>query len=235
MGKQLKQWKVLFCWSPKSLQIVTAAMKLKKKKKKHLLLGRKAMTQLDNILKIRYITLWQSFYSQSYDFSNSHVWLWELDHKEGWAPQNWCFWTVVLENTLESPFDCKKIKPVNPKGDQSWIFTGRVMLKLKLQYCGDLMRTDSPEKTMMLGNIEGGGEEDERGWDGWMVSPTWWTWIWLSSRSWSWTGKPGVLQSIESHTELNLIIDSYSLSFWLFALWLFLDSAVYWFVNERVK
>ena len=63
--------------------------------------------------------------SQSYGFSSSHVWMWELNHKEGWIPKNWCFWTVVLEKTLESPLDCKEIKTVNPKGDQSWIFTGR--------------------------------------------------------------------------------------------------------------
>ena len=64
-------------------------------------------------------------YGQSYGFSSSHVWMWELDHKEGWAPQNWSFWTVVLEKTLESPLDYRGIKPVNPKGNQSWIFTGR--------------------------------------------------------------------------------------------------------------
>ena len=63
--------------------------------------------------------------NQSYSLSSSHVWMWELDHKESWAPENWCFWTVVLEKTLESPLDCKEIKPVNPKGNQSWIFTGR--------------------------------------------------------------------------------------------------------------
>jgi len=61
----------------------------------------------------------------SYGFSSSHVWMWELDHKEGWAPKNWCFWTVVLEKTLESPLDCKEIQPVHPKGNQSWIFIGR--------------------------------------------------------------------------------------------------------------
>ena len=64
-------------------------------------------------------------YSQSYGFSNSHVWMWELDHKEGWALKNWCFWTAVLEKTLESPLDCKEIQPVNPKGNQPWIFIGR--------------------------------------------------------------------------------------------------------------
>ena len=63
--------------------------------------------------------------SQSYGFPSSHVWMWELDHKESWVLKNWCLWTVVLEKTLESPLDCKEIKPVNPKGDQHWIFTGR--------------------------------------------------------------------------------------------------------------
>ena len=63
--------------------------------------------------------------SQSYGFSSSHVWMWELDYKESWAPKNWCFWTVVLEKTLESPLDCKEIQPVHSKGDQSWIFIGR--------------------------------------------------------------------------------------------------------------
>ena len=94
--------------------------------------------------------------SQSYDFSSSHVWMWELDYKESWAPKNWCFWTVVLEKTLEGPLDCKENQPVHPKGDQSWVFIGRkLMLKLKLQYSGHLMqRTDSLEKTLMLEKIE---------------------------------------------------------------------------------
>ena len=81
--------------------------------------------------------------------------MWELDHKESWALKNWCFWTVVLEKTLESPLDSKEIKPVNPKGNQSWLFTGRTELNLKLQHFGPLMqRTDSFEKTLMLGKIE---------------------------------------------------------------------------------
>ena len=64
-------------------------------------------------------------FGQSYDFSSSHVWMWELDYKESWTPKNWCFWAVVLEKTLESPLDCKEIQPVTPKGNQSWVFTGR--------------------------------------------------------------------------------------------------------------
>ena len=100
--------------------------------------------------------------SQSYGFSSSHVWIWELDYKESWALKNWCFWTVVLEKTLESPLDCKKSQPVHPKGNQSWIFIGRTMLMPKLQNFGPLMwRMDSSEKTLMLGKIEG---RRRRGW-----------------------------------------------------------------------
>ena len=83
--------------------------------------------------------------------------MWELDHKEGWALQNWCFWTVVLEKTLESPLDCKEIQPVHLKGNRSCIFTVRTDAEVKLQYFGHLMRrTESFEKTLMLGKIEGG-------------------------------------------------------------------------------
>ena len=93
--------------------------------KRHLLLGRKAMTNLDSILKSRDITLLTKVRIVKYGFSSSHVWIWELDYKESWAPKNWCFWTVVLEKTLESPLDSKDIQPVHPKGNQSWIFIGR--------------------------------------------------------------------------------------------------------------
>ena len=92
--------------------------------KRHLLLGRKAMTNLDSILKSRDIAN-KDPSSQSYGFSSSHVWMWELDHKESWTLKNWCFWTVVLEKTLESPLDCKGIQAVYPKGNQSWMFVGR--------------------------------------------------------------------------------------------------------------
>ena len=93
--------------------------------KRRLLLGRKAMTNLDSILKSRDITLPTGPYSQSCGFSRSHLQMWELDHKEGWRLKNWCFWTVVLEKTLESPLDCKEIKPVHPEGNQYWILIGR--------------------------------------------------------------------------------------------------------------
>ena len=94
--------------------------------------------------------------SQSYGFSSRHVWMWELNHQEDWVPKNWCLWTVVLEKTLGSLSDCKEIKPVNPKGNQPWIFTGSLLLKLNLQYVGHQMRKANLfDKTLMLGKIEG--------------------------------------------------------------------------------
>ena len=105
--------------------------------KRHLLLGRKVMTNLDSILKRRDISLPTKVYlvKTMLFFFNNHVWMWELDCKESWAPKNWCFWTVVLEKTLESPLYCKLIQPVHPKGDQSWMFFGR---------------TDAEDETPML-------------------------------------------------------------------------------------
>ena len=93
--------------------------------KRRLLLGRKAMTNLDSVLKSWHLFTDKGLSSQSYVFSSSYVWMWELDHKEGWVPKNWCSWTGGLEKILESPLDCKETKPVHPKGDQSWIFIGR--------------------------------------------------------------------------------------------------------------
>ena len=118
-----------------------------------------------------------------------------MGYKEGWALKNWSFLIVVLEKTLESPLDCKEIKPVNPKGNQPWIFIGRTDAEPKLQYFGHLMRrTNSLEKTLMLGKIE---DKRRSGWrlDGWMASLTQWTWVWENPGSWRWTGRPGMLQS----------------------------------------
>ena len=110
-----------------------------------------------HIKNLRYWLANKCSSSQSYDFSSSHVWIWDLDCKESWALKSWYFWTVVLEETLESPLDSKESQPVNPKGNQSWISLEGLMLKLKLQYFDHLMqRTDSLEKTLMLGKIEGG-------------------------------------------------------------------------------
>ena len=97
--------------------------------KRHLLLGQKAMINLDSILKSRDNTLLTSLCSQRYGFSSSHVWMWELDYKESWTLKNWCLRTAVLEKTLDSPLDCKEIKLDNPKGNQPWIFIGKTNAK----------------------------------------------------------------------------------------------------------
>ena len=150
MGKQWKQWLTLFLGGSK----ITTDGDCSHEIKRCLLLGRNVMTNVDSILKSRDI-INKVLSSQVYGFSNSHVWMWNLDYKESWAP-NWCFWSVVLEKTLESPLDCKKIQPDHTKGDQPWLFVEGLMLKLKLHYFGHLMqRTDSLEKTLRLGNIEG--------------------------------------------------------------------------------
>ena len=131
--------------------------------KRCLLLGRKAMTNLGSILKGRDITLLTNFSSsQSYGFSSSHVWMWELDYKESWVQKNWCFWTVVLEKTLESPLDCKEIQPVHRKGDQSWVFIGRTDAEAltPILWPPDV-KSWLIEKSLMLGKIEG---RRRRGW-----------------------------------------------------------------------
>jgi len=138
--------------------------------------------------------------------------MWELNHKENWAPNNWCFWTVVLEKTLESPLYCKEILPVHPKGNQSWIFIGRTDVEAETPILGppdDEVLTHW-KRPWCWERLKAGGEGANRGWDGWMASPTWWAWVWVNSGSWWWTGKPGVLQSMGSQrvghdwvTELN--------------------------------
>ena len=100
--------------------------------KRHLLLGRKAMANLDSILKSRHYFAKRSPSGQSFGFPSSHVWMWELDYKESWALKNWCFWTVVLEKTLKSPLDSKEIQPVHPKGDQFWVFIGRTYAEAEI-------------------------------------------------------------------------------------------------------
>ena len=121
------------------------------------------MTNLDSILKSRDITLpTEVRLVKVIVFSSSHVWMWELDHKESWVLKNWCVWTVVLEKTLESPLDCKEIQPVHSKGDQSWVFFGRNDAKAETPILCHLMwRVDSSEKTLMLGGI-GGRRRRER-------------------------------------------------------------------------
>ena len=120
-----------------------------------------------------------------------HVRMWELDYKESWAQKNWCFWTVVLEKSLESPLVCKEIQPVQSVlrvhwKDWCWSWNSNTLATwykelthLKRPWCWERLRE--------------GGEGDNRGWDGWMASPTQWTWVWVNSGSWWWTARPGVL------------------------------------------
>ena len=166
--------------------------------KRCLLLGRKAMTNLDSILKSTHYFANKGPSSQSYGFSSGHVCMWELDSKESWAPKKWCFWTVVLEKTLESSLDCKEIQPVHPKGNQSWIFIGKSDAKAEMPI---LWPSDS--KNWLIWKYPDAGkdwrQEEKgmtRGWDGWMASPTQWTGVWINSGSWRWTGRPGMLQSM---------------------------------------
>ena len=120
MGRVWKQWQILFSWTPKSLLMVTAAMELKDTCS----LEQKLWPTYKHIKKQRHYFANKGLSSQIYGFSSSHVWMWELDYKESWVLKNWCFGSVVLEKTLESPLDCKEIQPVHPK-DQSWVFIGR--------------------------------------------------------------------------------------------------------------
>ena len=161
------------------------------------------MTNLDSILKSRHYFANKCPSSQGYGFSCGHVWMWELDCEESWVLKNWCFWTVVLEKTLESPLDCKEIQPVHPK-DQPWIFIGRTDVEAETPV---LWPPDV--KSWLIGKDSDAGKDwrrekkgmtkDER------ASLTWWTWVWVDSRSWWWTGRPGVLwfMGLQSWTLLS--------------------------------
>ena len=135
--------------------------------------------------------------------------MWQLDYKESWAPKNWYFWTVVLEKTLESPLDCKEIQPVHPKGDQSWVVIGRTDVESESPILWppgskSWLIWKDPDPGRDWGQEEKGTTEDEMA--GWHQ----WTRVWVNSRRWWWTGRPGVLQFMESQrvehnwaTELN--------------------------------
>ena len=163
--------------------------------KRRLLFGRKLMTKLDSILKSRGITLPTKvrlvkamvFPVVTYECES-------WDYKESWLPKNWCFWTVMLEKTLESPLDCRESQPVHPK-DQSWVFIGRTDAEAETPILWPPMqRADSLKRPWCWKRLRAGGEGYNRRWDGWMASPTQWTWVRVDSRSWWWTGRPGVLQ-----------------------------------------
>ena len=200
MGKQSKQWETLISWAPKSLQMVTAAMKLR-----CLLLGRKTMTNLDSILKSRDITLVTAIHDYKVRIVKAMVFPVVLCEYESWtikkaehrrigAFELWCW-----RRLLRVPWTARRSnQSILKKINLEYSLEG-LMRKLKLQYFGHLMwRTDSLEKTLMLERLKTREEGDDRGWDGWVASPTWWTWAWASSRSWWWTEKLGVLQSTGS-------------------------------------
>ena len=143
-----------------------------------------------------------------YSFSR----IWELDHKEGWALKNRCFWIVVLKKTLDSPLNCKEIQPVHHKGDHSWVFIAKDWCwswnsNTLATWCEDLTHLKRP---WCWERLRARREGDDRGWDGWMASPTQWTWVWVDSGSWWWIGRPGMLWFMASQrvghdwaTELN--------------------------------
>ena len=158
-----------------------------------------------HIKKQRHYFFSKSPSSQSYG-------CWELDHKaKHWRMDAF----ELLEETLESPLDCKEIQPVHPKGDQSWVFIGRtdVEAEAPILWPADAKNWLIWKRPWCWERLKAGGKGDDRGWDGWVASPTWWTWVWASSRSSWWTGKPSVLQSMGSQrvghnwvTELNWIL-----------------------------
>ena len=195
MGKQWETVIDFIFWGFK----ITADGDCSHEIKRHLVLGRRVMTNLDSILKSRDIPLLTKFcLVKAVVFPVVMYGCESYDYKESWAPKNWCFWTVCWRR-LESSLDSKELQPVQPKGNHSEYLLKGLMLKLKLQYSDHLMgRTDSSEKTLMLGKIEGGGDGDDREWDGWMASLTQRTSVWVNSRSWWWTGRPGMLQFMGS-------------------------------------
>ena len=153
------------------------------------------MTKLDSIFKSKGITLPTTGpSSQGYGFSSGHGWMWKLDCEESWVPKNWCFWTVVLEKTLKSLLDCKEIQPVHPKRDQSWVFIGRTDAEAETPILWPPQELTHWKRPWCWEGLRAGEEGDTRGWDGWMASPIRWTWVWVNSGSWWWTGRPGVLQ-----------------------------------------
>ena len=153
-------WPILFPWAPKSLQTVTAATKLK-----DIASWKESYDKpRQHVENQRHYFSDKGAYSQTYDFCSSHVWMWELDRKEGWAWKNWCFQVAVLQKTHESPLD-SKIKPVNPKGNQPWIFTGRTDAEAEAP-----VLWPSDMKSWLIGKApdagkdwRAGGEEGSRG------------------------------------------------------------------------
>ena len=197
MGKQWKQWLIFFAGRWGGLQNHWRWW-LQLWNWKMLTPWKESYDQPgQHIKKQRYYFVKKGPSSQGCGFSNGHVWMWELDYKENWAKKNWWFWSVVLKNTLESSLDCKKIQPVHPKGNHSLVFIGRtdVEAETSIFWPPDV-------KSWLIGKDPDVGKDwrrrkrGDRGWDGWMASPSQWTWVWVNSGSWWWTGRPGVLRSV---------------------------------------
>ena len=171
-GGKWKQWQIFFSWVPKSLWTVTAAMKLKT-----FVPWLESFDKPRQCIKKHFAN--KDAYSQSYGFSSSHVQMWELDHKESRASKNSCFWTVVLEKTLERPLDWKEIKPVNLKGNQYWIFTGKTDAEAEapILWPPDTKKLTHWKRPWCWEGLRAGGEGDDRGWDGWMASLTRCMWV----------------------------------------------------------
>ena len=203
-----KQWLILFLGAPKSLQSVTAAMKLKD------------AYSLEGKLWPTWTVYWkEETFSTKVCLVKAMVFPVVMYGYESWTIKtaelkNWWFWAVVLEKTLESPLDCKEIQPVHPEEDQSWVCIGRTDAATKTP----ILWPPDAKSWLLWKDPDAGkdwGQEQKgwREWNGWMASPTQWTWIWVNAGSWWWTGRPGMLQSMGSQrvrhdwvTELNWIL-----------------------------
>ena len=194
MGDKWKQWQILFSWSPK----ITADSNFSREIQRHLLLGRKAMRNLDNMLKSRDMTLPRKAHIVKAMVLPVVMYGWEswtikkAESQRIDAFELWCW-----RRLLRVPWTARRsnqsiLKEVSPEYSLEGL-----MLKLKLQYLGHLMRTNW-KRPWCWERLKVRGEGDDRGWDGWMESPMWWTWIWVGSWSWWWTEKPGMLQSMGS-------------------------------------
>ena len=175
------------------------------------------MTDLDSIWKSRDISFpTKVLHSQSCGFSSSHVQMWELDHKKGWGPKNWCFWTLwYWRRLLRVSWTARRSNQSILKKINLEYSLEELMLKLKLQYLVTWCKALTHWKRPWFWERLKAGEGDDRGWDDWMVSSTQWKWVWVNSKSRQWTGRPGMLQSMRLQrvgydwvTELNWITKS---------------------------
>ena len=197
MRKQWKHWPTLFLGGSK----ITADGDCSHEIKKMLAPWKKSYGRpRQHVKKQRHYFANKGLSSQSYGFASSYVWMSELDYKEGWVPNNWCFWTVVLEETLESPLDCKEIQPVHPKGNPYWIFIGQTNAETEtpIFWPPNWKNWVIWKRPWCWERLKARREGDNRGGDGWMASPTQWTWVWVNSRNWWWTWRPGMLQFMGS-------------------------------------